>query len=160
MKMLKDVKLVLDLKQKKEFNFSPNATKILEKFLLPLASFNYAACSWVSDLCNDAQIHSPHTPNTHKVDVLLSSVLSPFFNLNIFPMNSDLPPWLWSPCIRWHLKCNKLKSVSLPFPICFSFCDISGRDTTIHPFAEGRNWESFHTCPLSHPPFLIWVIFI
>ena len=92
MKMLKDVKLVLDLKQKKEFNFSQNATKILEKFLLPLASFNDAACSWVSDLCSDAQIHSPHTPNTHKVDVLLSSVLSPFFNLNIFPMNSDLPP--------------------------------------------------------------------
>ena len=54
MKILKDVKLMLDLKQKKntkktkkntEFNFSQNETKILEKFLLPLASFTDTAYS-------------------------------------------------------------------------------------------------------------------
>ena len=76
MKMLKNVKLVQDLKgKKKEINFLQNATETVEKFLLPSASFNDSACfwEWLSKLCPDAQMSSPPL----KVDVPLNCLNPP-----------------------------------------------------------------------------------
>lgn len=131
MKMLKNVKLVQDLKpkkkKKKEIHFLQNATETPEKFLLPSASFNDSACfwEWLSKLCPDAQMSSPPL----KVDVPLNC------------LNPPTPPFP-------------------PFPICFTFHMVSRRDTAIHPFAEARNWGSFYYCPLSHPPYLIYLNYI
>lgn len=107
---------MLDLKQKKkEFNFSQNAAKILERFLLPLTLFTDTAYSYASDLYTDVQLNPPPPPaNTHKVDMLLSCVLSPFFNLNIFSMNSWYTSLSWITMYEMTLQMQQTE-ICLPF---------------------------------------------